>query len=153
MSTKDYSTKLLGMEDVELENVEENKHEIKLHLCMRRKQQRCPACGAATEKVHDYRTRRIRDLELRGKKALLLYQRRRYVCSACGKRFSERCPFVGRYQRFTHRTTEAIIDWLHRRKSIVDVARDSGTSVSGVNRVLNHLSVPKPQQLPVAISF
>ena len=47
----------------------------------------------------------------------LLYRRRRYVCPACGKRFSEDNGFVGRYMRFTHRTAEKIMQLLRRRSS------------------------------------
>ena len=106
MSTKDYSAKLLEMEGVRIENLEESEKEIVLQISLERRTQICRCCGAETERVHDYRIRQVRDLELRGKPLRLLYRRRRYVCPVCGKRFAEQNTFVGRYMRFTHRTGE-----------------------------------------------
>ena len=123
MSTKDYSAKLLEMEEVRIENLEESEQEIVLQISLVRRTQICRRCGAETERVHDYRIRQVRDLELRGKPLRLLYRRRRYVCPVCGKRFAEQNAFVGRYMRFTHRTGEKIMTLLRRRSSMKDIAR------------------------------
>ena len=141
------------MEGVEIEKIEEDAGEIVMQVCLARKMQPCKRCGQPTDQVHDYRVRQVRDLELRGKPLRLLYRQRRYVCPACGKRFSEANDFVGRYMRFTHRTGEKIMSLLRRRSSMKDVAKDTGTSVSGVQRVLKMMPVSKPQRLPEAISF
>lgn len=153
MSTKDYTTRLLDMEDVVLKSIEEDVQEITIEIELVQKVQLCPACGAATSRIHDYHHRTIRDLDLRGKRTTLHYRRRRYICLECGKKFSEKCSFAGRYQRFTHRVTMRTIDLLRRRSSLKTVAEDVGISLSGVNRVLNALAVPKPETLPEAISF
>ena len=153
MSKKDYSAELLKMEGVLIEKLEETVNEIVIQLSLQRKEQTCKLCGGKTARVHDYRIRQVRDLELRGKPLRLLYRQRRYACPTCGKRFSERNDFVGRYMRFTHRTGEKIMGLLRRRSSMKDIARDTGTSVSGVQRVLRMMPVSKPQRLPEAISF
>jgi len=153
LSKKDYSAELLKMEGVEIEKIEESAGEIVIQVCLARKTQPCKRCGQPTDRVHDYRIRQVRDLELRGKPLRLLYRQRRYVCPACGKRFSEANDFVGRYMRFTHRTGEKIMSLLRRRSSMKDVAKDTGTSVSGVQRVLKMMPVSKPQRLPEAVSF
>lgn len=153
MSTKDYITTLLDMEDVVLKNIEEDAQEIMIEIELAQKAQQCPTCGAATSRVHDYHHRTIRDLDLRGKRTTLQYRRRRYLCLECGKKFAEECSFAGHYQRFTHRVTAKTIDLLRRRSSLKAVAEDVGISLSGVNRVLNVLAVPKPAELPEAISF
>ena len=132
MSTKDYSAEPLKMEGVQIENLEEIEEEILLQISMERKMHICKRCGGETDRIHDYRVREVRDLELRGKPVRLLYRRRRYACPACGKRFSETNDFVGRYMRFTHRTAEKIMELLRRRSSMKDIAKDTGTSVSGV---------------------
>ena len=153
MSMKDYSAKLLEMEGVRIENLEESEKEIVLQISLERRTQICRCCGAETERVHDYRIRQVRDLELRGKPLRLLYRRRRYVCPVCGKRFAEQNTFVGRYMRFTHRTGEKIMTLLRRRSSMKDAAKDAGVSISGVQRVLKIAPVSKPSRLPEAISF
>ena len=153
MSTKDYSAEPLKMEGVQIENLEEIEEEILLQISMERKMHICKRCGGKTDRIHDYRVREVRDLELRGKPVRLLYRRRRYACPACGKRFSETNDFVGRYMRFTHRTAEKIMELLRRRSSMKDIAKDTGISVSGVKRVLGIMPVSKPQRLPQALSF
>ena len=144
MSTKNYSAKLLEMEGVRIENLKETEQEIVLQISLERRTQVCGRCGAETERVHDYRVRQVRDLELRGKKLRLLYRRRRYVCPNCGKRFAEQNAFVGRYMRFTHRTGEKIMTLLRRRSSMKDIAIDVGVSISGVQRVLKMAPFSKP---------
>ena len=153
MSKRDYSAELLRMEGVIIEEIEENSEGITIRVSLERKEQLCKRCGGVTDRVHDYRVRQVRDLELGGKPLRLQYRQRRYVCPVCGKRFSEKNDFVGRYMRFTHRTGEKIMDLLRRRSSMKDIARDTGTSVSGVQRVLRMMPVSRPQRLPVAISF
>ncbi len=153
MSKKDYIAELLKMEGVQIEKLEENANGIELCVSLQRKAQRCPRCGAETDRIHDYRTRQVRDLELRGQPLMLHYRQRRYVCPCCGKRFSEMNDFVGKYMRFTHRTGEKIMSLLRRRSSMTDIAKDTGTSISGVKRVLRIMPVSKPQRLPEAVSF
>ena len=153
MSTKDYSAELLKMEGVQIEKLDETEEEILLQISMERKMHICKRCGGKTDRIHDYRVREVRDLELRGKPVRLLYRRRRYACPACRKRFSETNDFVGRYMRFTHRTAEKIMELLRRRSSMKDIAKDTGTSVSGVKRVLGIMPVSRPQRLPQALSF
>lgn len=128
MSMKDHSAELLKMEGVQIEKLDETEKEIILQISMERKMHICKRCGGKTGRIHDYRVREVRDLELRGKPVRLLYRRRRYVCPACGKRFSEANSFVGRYMRFTHRTAEKIMQLLRRRSSMKDIAKDTGQS-------------------------
>ena len=153
MSEKEYTTKLLKLEDAEIEKMEETEEEIILQIRLKRKMHRCPKCEAQTDQVHDYLFRNVRDLNIRGKPLKLLYRRRRYMCPVCGKRFAEDCAFLGKYQRFTYHVTEKIMELLHRRWSMKDIAKDTRTSVSGVSRCLALLPQGKPVKLPKVLSF
>ena len=153
MSKKEYTTELLKLEDAEIEKMEENEEEIILQIHLKRKSHACPTCEALTDQVHDYHLRTVRDLSIRGKPLKLLYRRRRYICPACGKRFAEACAFLGRYQRFTYQVTDKIMQLLHRRWSMKDIARDTKTSVSGVSRCLALFPQGKPTKLPKVLSF
>ena len=51
MSTKDYSAKLLEMEGVRIENLEESEKEIVLQISLGRRTQICRHCGAETERA------------------------------------------------------------------------------------------------------
>ena len=153
MSQGNYTTELLGLKGVEIEEFWESDSEIKIFFRMQRVAQPCPRCHTQTRRIHDYRLRTIRDLELRGKALILCYNRRRFVCPECGKRFAENCTFAGKYQRFTHQVTLRIMELLLRRNSAKDIAALTRTSVSGVLRCLKHMPTMRPSRLPLAISF
>ena len=58
---------------------------------------RCAGCGTLCGKVHDRRDNTVRDLEVSGRPATLIWERRRLVCEPCGSRFVEDHPaFEGR---------------------------------------------------------
>ena len=50
---------------------------------------RCAGCGTLCGKVHDRRDNTVRDLEVSGRPATLIWERRRLVCEPCGSRFVE----------------------------------------------------------------
>ena len=52
----------------------------------------CPFCGCSCQKVHDRRRRKIRDLEVSGRRTVLLWTQRRFVCDVCDKRHMETHP-------------------------------------------------------------
>ena len=49
---------------------------------------RCPACGFECRRVHDRRDMKIRDLDVSGRNATLVWSRRRMRCDNCDNRFS-----------------------------------------------------------------
>ena len=61
---------------------------------------RCPHCGFRCHRVHDTREREVRDLEVSGRRAALVWVRRRFVCGNCDSRWLEEHPeFDGRLTR------------------------------------------------------
>lgn len=55
MLKKDYTAKLLNLEDVIITKVENISEEVHVYLELPRTKHRRPACGALTDRVHDYR--------------------------------------------------------------------------------------------------
>ena len=53
---------------------------------------RCAQCGFKCHRVHDRRAKKVRDLEVSGRRMTLVWQRRRMVCSNCASRFLEDHP-------------------------------------------------------------
>ena len=92
MLKKDYTAKLLNLEDVIITKVENISEEVHVYLELPRVKHRCPACGALTDRVHDYRMQIIKDIPL-GRTTLLHLRKRRYRCD-CGKRFLEKNTFI-----------------------------------------------------------
>ena len=55
MLNKDHTTELLDLERVIVTNVENHADGVHVFLELPRGKHRCPACGALTDRVHDYR--------------------------------------------------------------------------------------------------
>ena len=106
-SMKDNITKLLGLEDVIVENVYEDADGCHIEMELPRCKHRCPCCGSTTDCVHDYRVQKVKDISTHGVRTYLHIRKRRYACKACGKRFCEENSFLPRYYRVTAPTAAA----------------------------------------------
>ena len=62
MLDQNYITKVLDLEDVNVTKVENSSGELHVYLELPRKPHTCPACGASTNLVHDYRMQIVKDL-------------------------------------------------------------------------------------------
>lgn len=89
MLYKYFTEKLLGLQDVDIEKVEEIDNSIHINCRLKRKPHKCPCCGKLTDKVQDYREQPIKDIPAFGKHIFIHLNKRRYCCS-CGKRFRNR---------------------------------------------------------------
>ena len=92
MLMTDYTAKLLNLEDVIITNVENIADQLHIYLELPRTAHICPACGATTDRIHDYRMQTIKDIPLT-RDTFLHLRKRRYRCS-CGKRFFEKNTFL-----------------------------------------------------------
>ena len=63
-----FTEKLLGLQGVIIENIEEKNGTIEVAVSLERKIHRCPKCGAETNRIHDYRKQIITDLNIHNKK-------------------------------------------------------------------------------------
>ena len=150
MLNQDYTAKLLNLEDVIITNVENISEELHIHIELPRKEHTCPACGAVTDRVHDYRMQTIKDVPL-ARNTFLHLRKRRYRCD-CGKRFFERNTFLPRYYRVTSRLVAEII---HAFEKVVS-AKEIGSrfNVSGVTAMRYFRCVNfKLKQLPEVVSL
>ena len=107
MLMKDYTSKLLNLEEVIITNVEIIADQLHIHLELPRAAHTCLVCGATTDRIHDYRTQTIKDVPL-ARDTFLHLRKRRYRCT-CGKRFFEKNTFLPRYYRVTSRLVTEIL--------------------------------------------
>lgn len=63
----------------------------------------CPCCGQATNKVHDRRTQKIKDIPLWGTMTIINLIKRRFRCNKCYNVFLERYESISLYARMTKR--------------------------------------------------
>ena len=150
-SMENHITKLLGLKDVIVKNIEEDALSISISIELPRRSHRCASCGLNTDRVHDYRTQRVKDLSAFGKGIYLLFRKRRYVCS-CGKRFYEDNSFLPRYYRMTSRSIADIIAGFRKAASATQIAKDHNISVSTAQRYFDYVS-HRNKSLPCVLSI
>lgn len=143
--------KLIGLQDVEIKEIENDGKNLSITLRIHRKPHKCPCCGKITDKIHDYRKQVIRDAPTFGIDTTLILEKRRYVCE-CGKRFFEKNEFLPRYHRMTLRLIMYVLDQLKSTNSFTDVARRSKLSVPTVIRIFDSVGIKK-FKLPTVIAI
>ena len=150
MLNTNYTTEILNLEDVIVTDVKNVAGQLHVSVELPRRMHICPSCGAQTDRIHDYRLQRIKDIPL-GRTTLLFLRKRRYRCG-CGKRFFEENSFLPRYYRATSRLVAEIICAF--KKLIPASEIGSRYNVSAVTamryfRCVNH----KPRTLPEILSL
>ena len=150
MLNNDYTAKLLDMEDVIITNVENIAGELHVCLELPRKKHACPACGALTDRVHDYRMQTAKGIPL-GRKTLLYLRKQRYRC-LCGKRFYEKNPFLPKYYRVTGRLVAAIISAFRKMVPASEIGAQYNVSGATVARYFKCVSF-QPAKLPEVLSI
>lgn len=151
MLYKHFTEKLLGLQGVEIEKIEEIENSIHIYCKLERKVHCCPACSATTNKVHDYREQVIKDIPAFGKRVVIHLKKRRYRCS-CGKRFPEKNTFLPRYHRITNRLSAYILDRLRSEVSFTRIAREVNLSVTTILRIFDLVSY-SIKSLPMVLSI
>lgn len=122
-----------GLKGVTIHKVEEKGERIALHVSLPKKAHNCPNCHQVTSKVHDYRIQKNKHLKWFEPLTILFYKRRRYSCP-CGKRFSEKPPFVDRYQRFSREWNQVVCIRSIKAKTFKEASETLGSSSSTVIR-------------------
>lgn len=149
---KDYISELLGLEDVIVKNVYENEDGCNVELELPRRRHSCPCCGKGTDRIHDYRIQRVKDIDVRGVRMYLHLRKRRYVCAECGKRFYENNHFLPRYYRATNRLAAKILSEFRSLRSAKDIGRDNNVSAATALRyfkLVNHTCTALPEVLSI----
>ena len=150
MLMTDYTAKLLNLEDVIITNVENISDQLHIYIELPRRKHVCPCCGAETDRVHDYRWQKIKDLPL-ARDTFLHLRKRRYRCE-CGKRFFEKNAFLPRYYRVTSRLVAEIIFAFKKTISAKEIGCRYNVSGMTAMRYFN-LFNRKLTKLPEVISL
>ena len=133
---------LIDLEDVLIENVVNKNHCIEVYIRIKRKEHICPRCSSRVNRVQDYYTQRLKDLNVFGKTTYLILKKRRYKCK-CGKVFQEDNPILNKNQRMTKRLFFEILEKLRTSHSFTSVAKEYNISVNTVIRVFDKIQYPE----------
>ena len=112
----------------------------------------CPSCQTPTSKIHSYRNQKVKSAIFYTCGQTLVYRKRRYICSHCGKVFAENNTFISRYQRMTQNTIKQIISEHSNITSSSDIARRYGVSTPTVQRLFKFVN-PSSMLLSEVISI
>ncbi len=94
---------------------------------------RCPFCGFKTNKVHETRRVKIKDVPRGAQRVTLLWLRRRLSCPNCGERHTESHPAIE--NKMTTRMARAIVKEA-RHLTIAEISRRYGLSWDTVMRLV-----------------
>ena len=150
MLMTDYTAKFLNLEDVIITNVENIVDQLHIYIELPRTKHICPACGAATNRIHDYRMQTIKDIPL-ARDTFLHLRKRRYRCS-CGKRFFEKNTFLPRYYRVTSRLVAQIIQEFRKIVPATEIGSRFNVSAVTAMRYFNCFN-QRVKELPEVLSL
>ena len=152
MPNSNYTESLLDLKDIIVTNVKMERSVRFISLEQKRSVLTCPCCGAETDRIHDYRIQPVKDIPSLGKHTVLLFRKRRYACSSCGKRIPEPVCFLSRYQRMTIRMQTYLISRFAQSRSAQSIASECGCSLTTAIRLFDRVSYPLPN-LPSVLSI
>lgn len=103
--------KLLNLkrENIILSNGNIKNDVFNIDLELKRLDHICPKCNSKTNKVHDYRIRKIKHGLINGYKKIVYYKWRRYVCNKRNCRFPENKNFVDRLAKLSNLANNLIV--------------------------------------------
>ena len=86
---KNNITNLLNLQGVIQDKIQYSKNLIEVWISCPLKQHVCPCCSKNTSRVHDYYLRSFNHIKVGKRTTRIYYNRRRYVCTNCGKKFAQ----------------------------------------------------------------
>lgn len=152
MPERDYTIKLLGLEDFEVKSLDETKDKFFVTVEKPRQTHTCPNCGAITYTIHDYRIQNIKHTVFSDKKVILKYRKRRYVCESCNKRCYETSNFAPKRHQVSHQLISLILRSFNEISTYKSVSERYGVSITTVMRYYDKVNFEK-NTLPAVIGL
>ena len=152
MLYKDYTKEIIGFKDVKVTYGEIEGNNLHIHIEMQRRIHKCPRCAHETNKIHDYRIQKIKDIPSFGNYTYIHLRKRRYICPNCKKKFYEEVPFLPRYQRMTSRLIAFIIKSFRKVSSVKELAGSANVSPTTAVRIFDHIKYSN-MSLPKVLSM
>ena len=88
-----YTEKLIGLQDLIVKNVAQDQNSTTIFAQMPRKPHNCPCCHTSTDKIHDYRKQRIKDIPAFGKSTTILFGNAGMYAQIAASAFTRIFPF------------------------------------------------------------
>ena len=109
---------------------------IQLWIELPVKEHICPCCGCSTSRIHDYYERSFNHVKVGTTPTKVYYNRRRYLCANCKKRFPETNSFIERFYRHSNDVVNKVFDELKDIRSFSQIGKDNNMSSANVTRLM-----------------
>jgi transposase len=118
---------------------------ILLHVEKNTTKELCSYCGFSTSHVHDWRTRKVRDLSVLGKPLFLFVRVNRYRCHNCDEVFSQTFESIEPNKHQTNRYREYLYE-LCSGSTIQEVSRKERVPYTTVERIFYSIAKVKEME-------
>lgn len=133
---KNNITDLFKLQGVILKKHDFSDDFIQLCIELPVKEHICPRCGNPTSRVHDYYERSFNHVKVGTTPTKVYYNRRRYLCTNCKKRFSETNSFIEKFYRHSNDVVNKVFDELKDIRSFSQIGKDNNMSSANVTRLM-----------------
>jgi len=111
--------------------------QVLVSLLRETKSEKCPRCQQPCSTVRSYTSRKVRDLDILGRKTFLTLQCRQFECSTCQRYFIEDVGFIEGNRGLTKRYEEYIYN-MNTDSTIQQVCLKHDVCWATVNRIHEH---------------
>ena len=143
----------LERDNVQKFSITHKKDGVHVNITLNQNYYQCPVCGNMTNKIKDYKDKKIVHSVLNVTNCYIIYHARRYQCSHCKKTFYENNPFSfgGRLSVVT--VSNVLRDLKSPNATFTDVAKRYNISVtSAINIFDRHVHISR-RQLPECLAL
>ena len=133
---KNNITDLLKLQGVIQKDCKISQDLIQLWIELPVKQHICPCCKYVTTRVHDYYERSFNHIKIGSTPIKIYYNRRRYLCTNCKKRFPETNSFIERFYRHSNSVVNKVFDELKDIRCFSQIGKDNNMSSQNVTRLM-----------------
>jgi transposase len=137
---QDHATRLVGLDGLVVTGVQRTGEQLDLQVELLARAADCPCCGGSELRVKERPRVRVRDLPIAGTLTRLVWRKRRYCCSECGRTFSETHEQLPARQRVTARFRERLAERVVDGAAHAEVAREERTTRYQVARAFADLA-------------
>ena len=131
---QDHATRLVGLDRLVVTGVERAGDQLDLQVELIAREVGCPRCGGSDVRVKERPRVRVRDLAIAGRLTRLVWRKRRYRCTDCGRTFTETHEQLPSRQRVTGRFRARLAERVAGGAAHAEVAREERTSRYQVDR-------------------
>lgn len=133
---KDNITDFLKLQGAIEKNRKISEDLVQLWIELPVKEHICPCCKCVTSRVHDYYERSFNHVKIGVTPIKIYYNRRRYLCTNCGKRFPETNSFIEKFYRHSNAVVNKVFDELKDIRSFSQIGKDNNMSSGNVTRLM-----------------